>query len=411
VFAPPDCALTYRYYSLHVEGGDAGVLAAADATAKRFADATTGLPAAMQGSDNGYFVIPTFTAATRVAVKRSLDPAVTALNLFGIAAAASTLLVALLIAVRLARRDEDDAQVWFLLGATRAQRRAAIAFRLVVACAGGLVGALLVGWVGSAIGPVASARSVEPAGRMGLSGDIGLVVLGAAAVFMVGASTIAAIGPTKARHRTLRTSVSSTGWSLPNLGSPWLTAGARAAFAGSGARALLAASVAAVVAVVATVVFTTSLNTFVAKPDRFGWPYDVAAMVGFGYGGSDEAAIAATLDRPEVKAWGMAIVDSGSAINGEPTPIVAERDGFGELALPVIDGTAPIGDDELGLGALTADRLGLAPGDKALLVTTFGEREVTVSGLVVLPTIGQYEADRASLGNGALLSERLRVRA
>ena len=175
---------------------------------------------------------------------------------------------------------------------------------------------------------------------------------------------------------------------------------------GPGARALLAAAVAAVVAVVATAVFTTSLTAFASDPERYGWPYDAAVIVGFGYGGSDEEAIEATLDRAEVRAWGIAGTSVDSTIDGEPVPFIAGLEGFHDLPLPVIRGVLPEADDEIALGTLTADRLGLAVGDTATLTTPYGDRQATVSGLVVLPAVGPFEADRTSLGTGALLSHR-----
>lgn len=406
VFSPPGCALTYRYFSLQVDGGDDGARAVADALTARFAEASERLPAAMRANDIGFVLIPSLTSEDRVGLERSLEPAVTALNLFGVGAGITTLVVVLLVALRIARRDEGDARTWLHLGATRTQRVAGIAFPLAAAGAAGLAGAFLIGWMGSGIGPVASARSVEPAGRAGMSGAVVLMALGPTAFFLAAALPLAAAGATRSRRRSVSRGPSWLARTVPPVGSTALWVGVRAAVVSSGASVLLAASVAAVVAVLATVVFTTSLNRFVSDPERFGWPYDAAVVVGFGYGGADKAAVASTLDHPDVEAWGLAALDSGSTIDGEPVPFVAALAGFESIPLPVIEGALPDADGEIALGALTAERLGLAVGDRAKLTTPYGEREAIVSGVVVLPTAGPFESDRVSLGTGALLSEQ-----
>ncbi len=404
---PSGCATAYRYYSLRVDGGEAGVGRVATALAERLDEANGSLPEALRSEGAGYFFIPTVTADGRRQVQRSLEPAVRALQLFGLGAAGSTLVVALLGAARIARRDERDAQTWLRLGAGRTQRLAGVALPLVAAAAAGLAGAVVVAWVGAAIGPVASARAVEPAGRIGLSGAVTLATIGASAAVLAAGVALAAAATVRTRPARGPVRVSPrSGLTLLRSASPSASAGVRAGVQGAGARALLGASGAAVGAVVATAVFISSLTSFVASPARFGWPYDAAVLVGFGYGGSDPAAIAATLDHPDVEAWGLAALAVDSTIGGEPVPIVADRAGFDSLPLAVIEGSRPSADDEIALGALTARLLGLGVGDTALVTTPYGEREATVRGLVVLPSLGPYEAARASLGTGALLSAK-----
>ncbi|HVE45629.1 MAG TPA: FtsX-like permease family protein [Acidimicrobiales bacterium] len=406
VVVPPGCALAYRYFSLRVDGGAAGARVVAKTLSDRFAEENENLPAALREADIGYLLIPSFTSEVRRDLDRSLEPAVRALQLFGGAAAATTIVVVLLAAFRMARRSEPDARSWFQLGATRAQRTAAILIPLMLAGAVGLAGSVAAGWGLSGIGPVASARSVEPDGRLGLSGPILLVVLAACGVCLAAGLSFAAAGAAKWRKPPTPAGSLRRPSPFARVGGPSLSVGLRAALLGSGAKTLLTASVAAVMAVLATVVFTTSLTSFAGSSKRFGWPYDAAVMVGFGYGGADEAAITKTLDRPEVQAWGMAFMAVDSSINGRPVPFVGARAHFNDLPLPVIEGVLPVADDEIALGALTADSLGLSVGDKAVLSTPYGKRQAAISGLVVLPSLGPFLADRVSLGTGALLSEQ-----
>jgi hypothetical protein len=401
---PADCALAYQYFSLRVEGGDRGVGAVARALAERFKVENDRLPAALESGGVGFQLIPAVTADERQRVQRSLAPAVTGLRLFGIGAAASTVVVVLLGAVRIARREEGAARIWRDLGATRAMRTGAIALPLAAATAAGLGASLVVGWLTSALGPVASARSVEAAGHFGLSAPVVLLVLGGSAtVLAVGLVLIGATASASTRH-VARRAVSDRSSMVPLTQSPLLTLGIRSAAEGGAARALLAASVAAVSAVLAVVVFSTSLAALVSDPDRFGWTYDIAGTIDLGYGGTtDPEAIAATLDRPEVANWGLASVSSSLTINDETMPYVAGRTGFDAIRLPVVDGELPIASDEIALGARTAERLRLDVGDQVLVRTGYGDREATVRGLVVLPPVGPFQGDRASLGTGALL--------
>lgn len=401
---PRGCAMSYRYFSILVDGGDSGVGALVDRLSTRFAEENDRLPSALRAENIGFEVTPTVIADERVRVQRSLDPAVTALRLFGIAAGACTTVVALLGAVRVTRRDEEDARTWRALGGGRALRSAGIAAPLAAAWAAGLAASVVVGWLASGTGPLASARAVEPTGRLGLSAVV-LIVIGASAVLLAAGTALAATLASRTRPLVGRTATSRPSRALAPSANPSLTLGVRAAAAGAGSRALLAASMAAVSSVLATVVFGASLGALVSKPSRFGWPYDVAAMINFGYGETtDPAAIAATLDRAEVQRWGLASVSGPVTINGETMPSVAGRSAFDGMRLPVVDGELPVAVDEIALGTLTAKRLNLDVGAKVRVRTHYGEREATVRGLVVLPPVGPFQSDRSSLGTGVLLS-------
>jgi len=402
---PEGCATAYRYFSVRAAGGDAGVGPITSSLAERFAAENERLPTALRDSGIGFQVITAVTADERQRVQRSLAPAVRALQLFAAGAAASTIVVVLLGAVRTARRHQHEAAIWRELGATRGLRTAAIALPLGAAATAGLGGSLVVGWLASALGPVASARSVEPSGHFGLSASVVLLVLGGSAVVLAVGLLLAAGTVSRSSRQTAPRPASTRSKVVALTHNPSLTLGIRSAAEGGTARALLAASVAAVSAVLAVMVFSTSLATLVSKPDRFGWPYDIAATIDFGYGGTTDAeAIAASLDRPEVQDWGLASVASSLTINDETMPYVAGRTGFDRMRLPVVEGELPVASDEIALGALTAERLGLDVGSEALVKTAYGERQATVRGLVVLPPVGPFLGDRTSLGTGALLS-------
>jgi len=93
---PAGCSTSYRYFSLRVAGGEAGVAAVTAHLTERFAEESLRLPAALRESNVGFFLIPAVTSEEASRVQRSLDPSVTALQALGLAAAASTVAVVVL---------------------------------------------------------------------------------------------------------------------------------------------------------------------------------------------------------------------------------------------------------------------------------------------------------------------------
>jgi putative ABC transport system permease protein len=269
-----------------------------------------------------------------------------------------------------------------------------------------------VAWLASGAGPVASARAVAPDAVRSLPLPVALTVVGVGLVVLGleiwGASWLASA---RQRERAAPRPSRVAQLALRSGRFP-LALGARAALPGGtgtavGTGALLLGAVAVVLAVVGSVVFSANIDRLVDTPARFGWPFDAAAVIGFGYGGADEEALARTLDRDDVDRWGLAALPGEVTVRGESLPALADQRGFDAFAVPVVDGRLPTGDDEIALGARSAERLDLGIGDRVTLGTTYGERDAEVTGLVVLPSIGPFQSERAGLGTGALLSRPL----
>jgi ABC-type lipoprotein release transport system permease subunit len=404
---PADCATSYRYYSIQAEGGDDGVARVSEELAARFAAASESLPAGLREANVRYEVITSgVTAEQRDRVQRSLNPSVRALQLFGLGAGLCAVAVGLLLAARAVRRLDGESGLWRALGATRVQRAAGVGLPLVAGAVIGLGAAAALGWLASGLGPVGSARVIDDGGRLGLSAPVVLVVIGTAGLVMlagIAATAMAASrsAPAAGDEGARRSPVAD------RLGRPSVALGVRAGTRGPGGRFVLAAAVVAVAAVLATAVFTTSLDAFVSKPERYGWPYDVGVTINFGYGGAtDRSAIASSLDRPEVRHWGLVSIDISATVKGETLPAVGAVPGFDALRLPVIEGAAPVGADEIAIGAETADELGLRVGSRTRVETPYGARDAVVRGIVVLPPLGAFQSGRASLGTGVLFSPR-----
>ena len=409
-FFPEGCSRDPAFFSLKVSGGDQGVPSVISALTERLDQENARLPKAMRDMDIGFSILPTVTAEERARVQRSLAPSVTALRLFGLVAALSTLAMAGLGGVRSLRRIEAETRVWFDMGMTRGQRAATAGLPLAVAGIVGIAGALLAGWVASGLGPVASARALVPDPQRGLPLPMTAAVVAVAVAVL--AAEFGAASWLASRHRVALAPArtSRLGEVAVRTGRLPLAIGVRAALpSGSGtdagARAVLVGAVTAVAAVIACVVFSSNMSGLVADPARFGWPFDVGAVINLGYAGADEEIVAASLDRHEVARWGWAALPGEVTVNGQSLPAVAGRPGY-DLPLPLVAGRYPTADDEVALGARSAERLRLAVGDRVAVTTTFGQRDARVAGLVVLPSLGPFQADRVGLGTGALLSAR-----
>jgi hypothetical protein len=263
----------------------------------------------------------------------------------------------------------------------------------------GAFGAYAVGAVGAAFGPVSSARVVEPGRHVGVATTLGVLVLGAAVLAMLlGIVAVVQFGTRAPSHHGLLSGLAR------NL-NPVRALGVRAALTSRGSFALLAAAVAAIAAVSASLVFGASLDRFVGDGARFGWPFSGAVITEYGYNGADHDTVAKTLDRREVRAWGIAAMPQGMLVDGHPVAMVAARDGFEQFDMPVAHGRLPRRAGEIALGARTARSLHVRVGDDVRVSGAYGSGSAKVVGIVVLPAIGALQSDRVSLGTGALLSK------
>lgn len=403
---PRDCSLSYRFFSLSVEGGADQATAVTDRLTTALNEENERLPLIAREADVGYLVLPTFTSDQRDAIARALAPGVTALRAFGAAAAVATVVLVLLVAYRVSRRTRHEVGIWRQLGAGRVDRAAALAAPLLAAVAAGVVVAVPVGWLGSSGGAVGSAALVESGDTPHLPLDVTTLLVGATAVVLIagvlaiGAVVASAASSTGTSRAPGRGSLVAFGRRLP----PASDLGVRAATAGTSALVLLAGGIVAVSAVTATAVFTANLNALLDQPARYGWPYDAAVLVGFGYGGSDDEAIAAALDRDDVDGWGLAALPTVT-LDGLTVAAVAGRQGYAAFDTPVLRGRYPTGPDEIAVGRQTLDELGLGLGDDVEVSSYLGDRAATITGVVVLPALGSYQSNRAESGRGALLSE------
>jgi len=158
---------------------------------------------------------------------------------------------------------------------------------------------------------------------------------------------------------------------------------------------------------VATVVFGASLVALLDEPRSYGWPWDVAATINGGYyGPSAEEADAVFGSDPDVARWTGMVPVTDVALDATAVGAVAGLDRTSHVDLPVIEGSLPVGRDEVAIGSTTARVLGLGVDDQVELTRRgIPGHRVTVTGIVVLPTVRALNADGVSAGTGVLLPE------
>jgi hypothetical protein len=404
---PDRCAISYRYYSLAIDGGKHGVAAAQDAFVRAGAELNAALPQAMKDHAVGYFLIPTTTGQERERVDRSTQPTVAALLVLGLAAAAVTAVVTGLAVARELRRAADDQRQWWRLGLTTWDRTRVVAAPMMLAVGAGLAVALGLAWWLSPIGPVGNVRSIEPhPGRL-LSAWVGWGALGLSALLAVGVVVLAFVASRRVgRSTAARRDVPTVRRIIRSSGRPEVGEGVRAAFDGrSGAGLVMTSGAIAAAVFVAAVVFGASLSALVSSPRSYGWPWDVAVMGGYGYGGLDLGAVETTMaGRDDVQRWTALAFTNSVAVDNEPVVAMVAVGRGADVDLALAAGRLPEAADEVALGTRTAANHGVGVGDVVKLAGDGIEpRQATVTGLAVFPAIGPFESERASPGSGMLL--------
>ncbi len=403
---PSDCATSYRYYSLDLAGGEAGVAVAQEAAHRQADELTADLPRVAVDDGAAYIAIATTTAQERQRVERSVQPTVAALAALGLAAGAVAVVVAGLAVARELRRSEVERSQWWQLGMSTIDRTSAVVAPLLTAAAIGLVAAVALAWWLSPIGPVGNVRSVAPSPGRELSGWAGLGALGLTVMLgggILGLAFVSARRVGRARGPRRDSSawwVVATGWARPEL-----TEGLRAAYGGRGSGLVVGGGGAAAAVFLTAVVFGTSLSALISSPASYGWTWDLAVMGNVGYGPLDLEAVGHTLDaNDDVSGWTALSFTSAVSLDGEPLLSMVRHDHTETADLAVVEGELPNGDDQVALGTRTAIERGIAVGDRVEVAASGLEPwAATVSGLVVFPAVGPFLADRATPGSGMLL--------
>lgn len=296
------------------------------------------------------------------------------------------------MAARQAEHTRADRRVMRELGATRGQRLAATALTGTASATVAFVVTAVVATVLSHWMPAGVARSLEPS--TGIDGNVVYLLIGpvVVALLVIGA---AALAVTRSDRVHPRPAPSPGRWLPGPVGGPVRSVAFQLAFgarlSGRGRGMAFGGVVAALSGVVAVGLFTMSLNDLVTEPQRWGWtgdhqvnlPQPVYARTG-----------AVLDDASEVAAWAEirgGVVDvRGRLVDGYTFEVRR-----GDLEPVVIEGRAPVGSTEVGLGPALLDDLELDIGDR---VPVDGTDRTVVGSVFTFAN-----SDRSTVTGGALL--------
>ncbi len=343
---PADCATQYRYYSLSLAGGAAAVKPALEEFLRRSNLLSGQLGDSVDLEDAGldeppsYFAITQETQPELLRVERAVRPTVIGLLVLGSAVAVAMLGLFALAVSRELRRTTSDRRQWHQLGVASAARAFVVglppALGAVVGVAAGIAASSLL-----AVGPLGLVAVVEAeSGRR-----LDVLTLGIA--YRVARPDF---GPGGGAGDAGGSSAGSTSRSRRLAGAPTrhpgrLPGGRRRAADGirlAGGDPADRRWNPAHRGFVATAVFGTSLAALVSTPRSYGWPWEVAATTGGGYGDLDVAAAGELLDDdPAVDSWTVLGFVNEISLDGDPMMTMLGFEQTADLDLPVLEGALP----------------------------------------------------------------------
>ncbi|CAN5625278.1 hypothetical protein BH10ACT2_BH10ACT2_20530 [soil metagenome] len=407
---PPNCSTLYQYYSLQLDGNPN----TAASIRQQFGDAaerlTPDLPQYIAQQRAGYYFISQDRADIDLAVARAIRPTVAALDLFSIVTLLATVAIFGVAVARVARRAETESRRLMELGATTAQRVIATALPAAAAIAIGILGAVAIGALLSPIGPVGSVRVLVNSPGIGVPLRLVLATVVPLAVALAAMASVVAFAMAR---RTARANVRASRkvTRLTRLVSAWrrpsFTTGTSAALDVSrpGTAAAIVGCVIAVACVSGALIFDSNVKDLVDKPVEYGWPWDVAVVVGAGYSGAEPDTVAQALaNNSDVDSYELYGMDPSTQIGGQGVSVLYGFSNFDPPKFPIVSGRAARHGNEAVLGSKTAESLGVEVGDEISLQSTrFVAGDVVVVGIAVLPSIGPFIADRTGLGDGVFV--------
>jgi hypothetical protein len=353
-------------------------------------------------------------SASKALADRAMRPAAVVLWIFS---AVVGLIGLVLVGQVLARRfpvDVKRSRTLATLGLTHAQRTAVV-FLLVlppVALGGALAiaGAYATSWL-TPIGPARMAE-VMPGPQFDRA-----YLVGAAA--WCGAILVMSLVPAWRSTRLIPDDEPVEGSRLADRLTRWgtpypITVGIRFALEpGRGTTAMptrstLAGAIVGGVVIAATVTFVASLGAAIAHPDRYGLNFD-GAILYTNHGGGTWQPID-DIERPLREDPGVA--ETGRlriaevSVGAKPLMTLAFS-GPDDLGPTIVRGRMPAAVDEVALGQVTLQDLGVSIGDRVAVASPGFTGDARIVGVVVLPSQGFYNTtDATSPGVGAVVDDR-----
>lgn len=284
---------------------------------------------------------------------------------------------------RAAGEDAEDRVTLEVLGLTGRQRAAIQLWRGGLVTGAGAVLAVIGAIVASTQFPIGLARDAEI--DPGLDLDTPVLVLGGLAfALLVGARIVQAGWSDRRRDSRARPTVGAGVLPLTPLGL-----GARASTEGLGrrgagtSRAALIAAITGVAALAAATTYAASVDDLIDDPERQGWVWDV--VVG-NYSGdvAPEEGRDALAANPDVKVF-AAYQTASADVDGQTVSLAEFEPDAVDLVPVLLEGRAPLADDEIALGRGTLDQLDKNLGDSVEVSATGGAVDATIVGVIVAP--------------------------
>jgi len=294
-----------------------------------------------------------------------------------------------------------DGRTVAALGMTRRDRARALAVPPAAAVGTAAVLGLLVAILASTVMPLGFARRIEPDPGV----DIDLLVLpavSAAGVLLL----LVQVGRSAWRRAVVvDADPLPRAPSLPSLASMPATVGVRRAL-GSGtpvarvqSRSTIAALVLAVTGVVAVVTFVRGQDQLLSTPREHGWNFDVIAMANGDEPGSFDTLLGDAARSRAVAAYGSVGL-TRVVVGDADVDAVVVTSLRGDVHPTMVDGRVATAGDEVVLGTRIARALDVGVGDEVVVTASNGEATMTVTGIAVIPIVGEGE-----FGHSISLSE------
>ena len=375
----------------------------------RLHDGDAGVPSFVAAARNILGVGTFATQESRSAASRanrSLRPYVFALATFALLVFAAGFLLVAQALGRDERRQADRAPTLRSLGVTDSQLLRLTVLRGSILAVGGGVVAMAIAVLGSPLMPLGDARLLET--DRGVQFDrttLGLGFIGIVVV-VVGVAALSAWSERNRRashpdvHGPLR-------WFSTRNSSPVSTVGISFALARpqggttvTPSRSLMGL-LPAVVVMTASVVIGANLVRFSTTAVRYGWKWDSMVVLDQ----ADPIAVNALLaTNPDVglvvEGWYGEVVAAGRTV-----PAVGLGHGEPDTSVKIIEGRAPMNDDEIVLGSTTMRAMRTSIGETIEVSTPDQPRTLQVVGTGVFPSFAPYQAsDPTGLGVGAAVT-------
>lgn len=304
-------------------------------------------------------------------------------------------------------RDVDEDASLAGLGFTRRDRVVAASLTGAVTAATALVVAVGVAVAVSPLFPIGRPRVVEPA--PGFDADVVLLAAGGlfTAVAAVAVFSIVAFAALRRRPVPPRRPESAALASALAAAPAPVGLGTRLALepgrrrAGVSARSAIVGTAVGVAGLVAALTFSGSLERLVTTPALYGLDYDLSMEVP----AAEAVARAQELARDDGIAAVATLEASYVELDGSAVEAVSVLPTKGDIEPTVRDGRLPVGNDEIALGPVVAERLGVGVGGEVRIGSGDAARRLQVVGVALDPRAATPDYGGAALVRSPTLAQ------